>query len=193
MCHQDVAGNGWTSMPVNAGAIFGSQPFINKPDHLPLSDIEFPFDDPTVAKTLKYAKAVLHLETFNHPMRVFFYGMAITKQQFPQQAATLNPATWALTCLLHDLGTAAENLTATWMSFDMYGGIKALSALRDFGATTDQAEAVAEAIIRHQDMGVDGTITYIGQLIQLAHNLRQYWLSSTRERFRGDDSRDHSR
>lgn len=94
--------------------------------------------------------------------------MAITKQQFPKQAATLNPSTWALACLLHDLGTADENLTATHMSFDIYGGIKALQVLKDFGATTDQAEAVAEAIIRHQDLGVDGTITYLGQLIQLA-------------------------
>lgn len=94
--------------------------------------------------------------------------MAITKEQFPKQAAVLNPVTWALTCLLHDLGTSEENLTATNMSFDIYGGIKALSVLKDFGATTDQAEAAAEAIIRHEDMGVDGTITFIGQLIQLA-------------------------
>jgi cyanamide hydratase len=94
--------------------------------------------------------------------------MAITKQQFPQQAVILNPATWALTCLLHDLGTAEENLAATRMSFDIYGGIKAMHTLQKFGAAADQAEAVAEAIIRHQDMGVDGTITYIGQLIQLS-------------------------
>lgn len=94
--------------------------------------------------------------------------MTITKQQFPAQAAALNPATWALACLLHDIGTAEENLTATRMSFDIYGGIKALSVLKDFGAPTDQAEAAVEAIIRHEDMGVDGTITYIGQLIQLA-------------------------
>lgn len=95
-------------------------------------------------------------------------GIAITKQQFPKHAADLNPATWALTCLLHDLGTAEENLAATRMSFDIYGGIKALNVLMGFGAISDQAEAVAEAIIRHEDMGVDGTITYIGQLIQLA-------------------------
>lgn len=155
-------------MPANAGAIFGDQPFINKAQYLSLSNIAFPFDNPTVAKTLKYAKEVLHAETFNHSMRVYFYGMVITKQQFPEQDATLNPVTWALTCLLHDLGTAEENLTATRMSFDIYGGIKALYVLKDFGATTDQAEAAAEAIIRHEDMGVDGMITYIGQLIQLA-------------------------
>ncbi|CAG8135454.1 unnamed protein product [Penicillium olsonii] len=168
MCHHDTAANGWTSMPANAGAIFGDQPFINKPEPLSLGGIKFPFEDPTVAKTLEYAKKTLHHETYNHSMRVYFYGMAITKQQFPQQAATLNSVTWALTCLLHDLGTAEENLTATRISFDIYGGIKALSVLKDFGATVDQAEAAAEAIIRHEDMGVDGTITYIGQLIQLA-------------------------
>jgi cyanamide hydratase len=94
--------------------------------------------------------------------------MVITKQQFPEQASTLSPSTWALTCLLHDIGTSEHNLTATRMSFDIYGGIKALDILNDFGATPDQAEAVAEAIIRHQDIGVHGTITYIGQLIQLA-------------------------
>ncbi|KAJ6109348.1 cyanamide hydratase [Penicillium sp. IBT 16267x] len=168
MCHPEVAANGWTSTPANAGAIFVDRPFINKPDELFLSDIKFPIDDPVVSKTLKYVKEVLHPETLNHSMRVFFYGMAITKQQFPENYAALNPATWALTCLLHDIGTAEENLTATRMSFDIYGGIKALHVLKDFGATTDQAEAVAEGIIRHEDMGVDGTITYIGQLIQLA-------------------------
>jgi cyanamide hydratase len=94
--------------------------------------------------------------------------MAISKEQFPEQFTSLNPVTWALTCLLHDLGTAEENLTATRMSFDIYGGIKAIDVLKGHGATTDQAEAAAEAIIRHEDMGVDGTITYFGQLIQLA-------------------------
>jgi len=168
MCHHEVAANGWTSMPANAGAIFVDRPFINEPDELFFNEIKFPFDDPVVSKTLKYAKEVLHPEIFKHSMRVYFYGMAITKQQFPEQYATLNPVTWALTCLLHDLGTTEENLTATRLSFDIYGGVKALFVLKDFGATTDQAEAAAEAIIRHEDMGVDGMITYIGQLIQLA-------------------------
>ena len=31
-----------------------------------------------------------------------------------------------------------------------------------------QAEAVAEAIIRHQDLGTVGTISFLGQVIQLA-------------------------
>ncbi|KAK7216742.1 hypothetical protein V2G26_004745 [Clonostachys chloroleuca] len=169
MCqHDEVGQNGWTSTPANAGVIFGDRPFINEPGALSLKEIEFPHTDPVVKKTYDYAKAALHAETLNHSMRVYHYGIAITRQQFPDQASVLNPATWALTCLLHDIGTAEENLTATRMSFDLYGGIKALQVLKDLGATTDQAEAVSEAIIRHQDMGVDGTITFIGQLIQLA-------------------------
>ncbi|CAG8005461.1 unnamed protein product [Penicillium salamii] len=168
MCQHEVAQNGWTSTPADAGAIFGDRPYINQPGPLSIKELEFPFHDTVVVKTLDYAKTVLHPETLNHSMRVYHYGLAITKQQFPQHATTLNPVTWALTCLLHDLGTAEENLTATRMSFDIYAGIKALQVLQQFGASTDQAEAAAEAIIRHEDMGVDGTITYIGQLIQLA-------------------------
>lgn len=43
-----------------------------------------------------------------------------------------------------------------------------MEVLKVLGGSTDQAEAIAEAIIRHQDIGVDGTITFLGQLIQLA-------------------------
>ncbi|KAF6814156.1 cyanamide hydratase [Colletotrichum sojae] len=168
MCQDEIASNGWTAVPVDAGKIFGDKPFLHAPEPLSVNDIKFPADDPVVAKTLQYAQTRLHAQTFNHSMRVFYYGMAITKQQFPEKATAFSPVTWALTCLLHDIGTAEENLTATRMSFDIYGGIKALGALRDHGAPADQAEAVCEAIIRHQDMGVDGTIAYLGQLIQLA-------------------------
>lgn len=92
----------------------------------------------------------------------------IGKQLLPEHAAELSPVTWALTCLLHDIGTAEEFFTSTRMSFDIYGGIKAMEVLKVLGSTNDQAEAVAEAIIRHEDMGIDGTITFMGQLIQLA-------------------------
>ncbi|KAF5855688.1 hypothetical protein ETB97_008602 [Aspergillus alliaceus] len=143
---QDKVGlNGWTSMPANAGAIFGDRPFIKAPDALSI-------DNPVVAKTLENTKSVLPTETLNHSMRVYYYGMAITKQQFPKQAATLNCSTWALTCLLHDPGSAKEDLTATRM-FNIYGGIKALHILKEFGASSDQAEAASEAIIRHEDNG----------------------------------------
>lgn len=54
------------------------------------------------------------------------------------------------------------------MSFEFYGGIKALSILHELGSTKDQAEAISECIIRHQDLGTSGNITFLGQLIQLA-------------------------
>jgi cyanamide hydratase len=78
-------------------------------------------------------------------------------------------STLALTCLLHDIGTTEENLHNTQMSFEFFGGILALDLIgKQLGAPQSQAEAVCEAIIRHQDLGTVGTITFLGQLIQLA-------------------------
>lgn len=54
------------------------------------------------------------------------------------------------------------------MSFEFYGGIMALNILEAAGSTKDQAAAVCECIIRHQDLGTDGSITFLGQLIHLA-------------------------
>ena len=57
---------------------------------------------------------------------------------------------------------------ATLLSFEFYGGYLSLSLLQSYHAHAPQAEAVAEAIIRHQDIGETGKITALGQLIQLA-------------------------
>ena len=97
----------------------------------------------------------------------------ILKQQFPKQAEDLSPVILALTCLLHDLGTIKPLITATHMSFEFYGAFKSLELLQRLGANQDQAEAVAEAIIRYQDLGTVGNITFLGQIIQLANHLRQ--------------------
>ncbi len=60
-------------------------------------------------------------------------------------------------------------MPATLMSFEFYGGYLALDLLKkELHAEVQQAEAVAEAIIRHQDIGDSGKITTLGQLIQLA-------------------------
>ena len=93
--------------------------------------------------------------------------MAILQQQFPEHP--LSPSTLALTCLLHDIGTTHENLRATQLSFEFYGGLLALDLVgKQLGGPQTQAEAVAEAVIRHQDLGTTGTLTFLGQLIQLA-------------------------
>jgi len=54
------------------------------------------------------------------------------------------------------------------MSFEFYGGLIVLDLLKKLDAPMPQAEHVAEAVIRHQDLGKTGTLTRIGALIQLA-------------------------
>ncbi|KAH8911140.1 cyanamide hydratase [Coniochaeta sp. PMI_546] len=164
-----VALHGWTAVPRDAKVLLTGKPYINKPESLLVKDIKFPSEDPIVAKIREYAQEKLSPQTFNHSMRVYYFSMAILTQQFPSHAATLSPSTLALACLLHDIGTTPTHLRATRLSFEYYGGILALNLLqRDLHAPQSQAEAVAEAIIRHQDLGTVGTLTFLGQLIQLS-------------------------
>jgi len=119
-------------------------------------------------KVLEYSKSKLPPQTFNHSLRVFLYGHIIATQHFPDLLALPHfIETYFATCLLHDIGTAKDFLASTKMSFDFYGGIVAMDVLKGFGAPKDMSEAVAEAIIRHQDVGETGTITAIGGLVQV--------------------------
>lgn len=185
--NNDVAIHGWTPVVRDHQALLSGKPYINKPTTILIKDIEFPSDD-VVAKVRKHAQEKLPAPTFNHSMRVFYFGMeekpvlltcdsnlthllasAILDQQFPDLAKSLSRSTLALTALLHDLGTTHENLRATQLSFEFYGGYLALDLVgHQLEAPKSQAEAVAEAVIRHQDLGSTGTITFLGQLIQLA-------------------------
>ena len=92
---------------------------------------------------------------------------AIQSNHFPNQELT--PRTLALACLLHDIGTTQKNLHATRMSFEFYGGMLALNLLRkDYGAEQSEAEGVAETIMRHQDIGETGKVTFLTGVVQLA-------------------------
>ncbi|RAQ54744.1 urea hydro-lyase/cyanamide hydratase [Aspergillus flavus] len=104
-----------------------------------------------------YARSQLPEPTYNHSLRVYHYGLAIKRHVFPSWSFT--DETYFLCCLLHDIGSTEENLNKTKLSFEFYGGLLALGVLQDgtgpFGnavAPRDQAESVAEAIIRHQDL-----------------------------------------
>lgn len=88
------------------------------------------------------------------------------KDHFPQWEPFLE--TYFLTCLLHDIGTTDANLQGTRMSFEYYGAFIAIQFLKSVGASSDQAEAVGEAIVRHADIGKTGNLTSLGQLIQLS-------------------------
>lgn len=104
----------------------------------------------------------------------------------PTHALPVSDETYLLACLLHDIGTTDKNLSATLLSFEFYGGYLTLNLLKDhLHAPVSQAESVAEAIIRHQDLGESGKISSLGLLIQLATIFGQFtspsfdgWISS---------------
>jgi len=95
-------------------------------------------------------------------------GKAILTHAFPTWSSPTFDETYLLTCLLHDIGTTDKNIHGTLMSFEFYGGFIVLDVLKGLHAPIAQAENVAEAVIRHQDLGEVGKITRIGALIQLA-------------------------
>lgn len=195
---EDIALHGWTAVARDPQALLSGRSYINSPGPLLARDISFPSDDDLVVRVQEYAKDKLAPQTYNHSMRVFYFGKpahvikpcipesspdfkpptpsadtcqasAILEQQFPGHARSLSRATLALAALLHDIGTTHENLRSTRLSFEFYGGLLSLDLVgRQLGGPQPQAEAVAEAIIRHQDLGTTGKITLLGQLIQLA-------------------------
>ncbi|AEO60908.1 hypothetical protein MYCTH_2069839 [Thermothelomyces thermophilus ATCC 42464] len=172
-----IAEHGWTPVPLDADAIFQGKPYLHEPAPVLVKDIHFPSDDPLVARAQEYAKEQLPLQTYNHSMRVFYWATAILHQQFPSHAKALSPSTLALACLLHDIGTAPAFWTSTRLSFEFHGAITAINLLSSpppSSTTSQAAEAVCEAIIRHQDLALGsvgvraGTITLLGQVLQLA-------------------------
>ncbi|KAG9605931.1 putative cyanamide hydratase, partial [Aureobasidium melanogenum] len=180
---EQIAEYGWTALPCDPEQWGGNKKNNRDPVVQLCSQVPLP-NTPLVKAALEHVKKELPDHTFNHSMRVFYYGrhnlfdasrmvteksqpgMAIANQQFPNWK--FSPETWLLTCLFHDIGTADKHTHGTFMSFEFYGGYLAMDALKRFDTPAAQAESVAEAIIRHQDPVETGTITTIGLLIQLA-------------------------
>ncbi|KAH7088990.1 hypothetical protein FB567DRAFT_322159 [Paraphoma chrysanthemicola] len=160
----ELSANGWTAVPRSFQKSLADVD-KNRQAELVLSDAKLPSSD-IARKTEQFAKQQLPEKTFNHSMRVWYYGYAIVQTHFPDLKPLLE--TYYLTCLLHDLGTTEEHTQGTRMSFEYYGAFKALGFLRENGAPKDQAEAVSEAIIRHADLGETGTLSSLGMLIQLS-------------------------
>ncbi|KAL9004734.1 MAG: hypothetical protein Q9188_002461 [Gyalolechia gomerana] len=157
---------GWAAKLRDVSELLHSQKSNRNPERQTVETTKLP-DTPLAKSVFDYARRELSTETFNHSMRVYYYGKAIQTQQFPDWRFT--DETYLLACLLHDIGTTDKNISATKMSFEFYGGILALDLLsKDLHAPVEQAESVAEAIMRHQDIGQSGKITTIGLLIQLA-------------------------
>ncbi|KAK6204434.1 uncharacterized protein RJT21DRAFT_116858 [Scheffersomyces amazonensis] len=116
---------------------------------------------------LKYVEKELPAEVLNHSLRVYLYSKAIIHDQFPKWDLDLEVV--FVTSLLHDIGTTTKNMAATKLSFEWYGGIISRDlVLEETNGDKDYADAVAEAIIRHQDLGESGYITTLGLILQVA-------------------------
>lgn len=115
---------------------------------------------------LQYAASELPQKTLYHSLRVYMYSAAIIKDQFPDW--DLDLGVLFSTCLLHDIGTTDKNMAATKMSFEFYGGMLAHKLISVETSDQDYAEAVSEAIIRHQDLGESGYISSLGLILQIA-------------------------
>lgn len=99
------------------------------------------------------------------------------KDYFPDW--DLDPEVVFVTCLLHDIATTDKNMEATKMSFEFYGGIiSGELILRNSNGNKFYAEAVSEAIIRHQDLGESGYITALGLVLQISTILDNVGLNS---------------
>ncbi|KAK3725156.1 hypothetical protein LTR37_000667 [Vermiconidia calcicola] len=160
-----VQEHGWTAVPRSLEKLVSDRKNKTAPKPVSLEDMPLP-DTPLVQEVLQYAKENLPRETFNHSMRVYYYGQAIATQHFPSWHYSAE--TFLLASLLHDIGTTPSNQGKTHLSFEFQGGIIALSLLKDLEAEVVQAESVCETIIRHQDLGDTGNITTLTAVIHFA-------------------------
>ncbi|KAI0338202.1 cyanamide hydratase [Trametopsis cervina] len=172
---------GWTAVPRNASVLLSALP----PNPTPAPDFEITTltdfsgdnDKDLLARCAAFAKETLSEPTFNHSMRVYIYGCALVQHHFPTWSIAEWRATFYLSSLFHDIGTAEAYLpqtveevdTKSKLSFEFKGGIVARDYILKHGGAEDLADAVCEAVIRHQDVLIEGgNITMVGQVLQLA-------------------------
>ncbi|KAK9598053.1 hypothetical protein V6Z90_002601 [Aspergillus fumigatus] len=172
---------GLTAVPSSCTTLFNGNIPSSPPPFVPTTQTPIP-STPLATRIDNYARENLSEQTYHHSLRVYHFGLAIKRHAFPTWSFT--DETYFLACLLHDLGTTDKNTRKTRLSFEFYGGLLALEVLQSsaehpanhsgYGAATgtvaprEQAESVAEAIVRHQDLCEKGMITALGRLLQLA-------------------------
>ncbi|KAI5780507.1 urea hydro-lyase/cyanamide hydratase [Geopyxis carbonaria] len=145
------------------GSLFASPPAAAQP--LLVADLPLP-TSPVITAITAFARSKLPVATFNHSMRVFYFGSAIVRQHLPSFKFT--PETLLLLCLLHDLGTCPDLLESTVLSFEYSGAIRGREELLKAGAPETLADSVCEAIIRHQDVGEEGMMSALTAIVQVA-------------------------
>jgi len=89
-----------------------------KADPKPYSPESLPPPTTKLAKSVEeFAKSHLDPKAFNHSNRIFYFGLGIIKDTFPDYV--IDEETWYCTCLLHDIGLAEKFHLTTKMSFEV--------------------------------------------------------------------------
>ena len=68
-----VTAYGWTAFPRNVDALLATRERIMDAVPISVNDIKLP-DSKLARSILKYARTELTMETFNHSLRVYYYG-----------------------------------------------------------------------------------------------------------------------
>ena len=64
---------GWTALPRDPSVILHGKENVKDPQPVKVADVQLP-DTDLAKKVLEYARKELREETFNHSMRVYYYG-----------------------------------------------------------------------------------------------------------------------
>lgn len=67
--------HGWTAVPRDTSILLGGKEYIHKPEPLLIKDMKFPSEDPLVTRIQEYAREKLPPQTYNHSMRVYYFGI----------------------------------------------------------------------------------------------------------------------
>lgn len=70
----EVAQHGWTAIARDPQVVLSGKSSLHEPKPLLVKDIAFPSDDALVSNVQAYAKEKLAPQTFNHSMRVYYFG-----------------------------------------------------------------------------------------------------------------------
>ena len=146
------------------------------------SSSEFAVPSTALARRIDaYAAAHLPSQTYRHSRRVYAWGLVVARSldvglgsdvQVKLEKNSKLEETWFCTAMLHDIGTPPEVLTATRLSYEFWAGVECLKLLQQGNteegiADKEQAESIAEAIFRHQDVQDKGQVTVLTRLIHV--------------------------
>lgn len=160
---------GLTALPADQSKL---EPATTTPQPVSITSLHPP-TTPLALRVDEYCKSHLDDDTYRHSLRVYSYGVAIATECFPDWHLRSDGGkldeTWFACAMFHDAGTTPAAMDSTRLSYEFWAGIFALDFLQkgEQAATKDQAESVAEAIIRHQDVQPVGNVTLLTTLIHL--------------------------